>query len=211
LARKRTLDALTDGLQLSPGVFDRVAVFNLWNPSTALRDNRGIHCHAKAQTYDGSLFVCGSCNLNQRSLTYDSEVSCATVDPTMVREHQKALWSWLFPETSWPKDIQGTGIDLDTAGAGIDFFYRFQEAAAQDKSLLIPDKWWLGPYHLPNGVLRDQHVSSSLFSTLYRRAMDPMSPEGSKLMELMVSMELDSGSFLSDDLNIFAREVRTDQ
>jgi phosphatidylserine/phosphatidylglycerophosphate/cardiolipin synthase-like enzyme len=173
-ARRRALDALTDGLQLGPGVFDRVAVYNLWSPSTPSEQGRGIYCHAKAQTYDGSLFVCGSCNLNRRSFTFDSETCCATLDPAVVHDHQQALWSWLFPQTPWPRDADGVDLHLDDPGSGAVFLGSFRDAAAQDRSLLIPDRWWEGSYELPNGVLREQAPPFGMFPILYDKVMDPL-------------------------------------
>jgi phosphatidylserine/phosphatidylglycerophosphate/cardiolipin synthase-like enzyme len=169
LARAHALDALTDGLG-SAGQYQRVAVYNLWK-STAT-ENRGIYCHAKAHTYDGSLFVCGSCNLNRRSLTCDSEIVCAVLDPSVVNAHQRALWDWLFSGRAWPKDGQGQDIDLTKAGSGTVFFNAFTNTVATQRSYLIRDEWWKGSYRLPNGILRDQ--DTKLLDVVYPTAMDPL-------------------------------------
>lgn len=170
-ARQLALDVLTDGLSLTAGQFDQVAVYNLWFSSLTI--NRGIYCHAKTQTYDGSLLVCGSANLNRRSLMGDSEIACAVLDADIVNHHQRKLWSLLFPQAAWPTDANGNDIDLRVAGAGSLFFSAFNQAAQSGKSFLIPDPWKKGnSYRLPNGWLRQQDPVQVKFDAFYNQLME---------------------------------------
>lgn len=162
--RKLALDDLTAGLASteSPGQFDRVGVFNLWDHSR----NRGIYCHAKVQTYDRDLLVCGSANLNRRSFTCDTELDCAILDAGVVNRHQRRLWKTLFPVVPWP------AIDFEQPGWGKLFLKAFRDAASEIRSYVEPDPWRLtsaeitaipegarvrvSPPKLPNGVAREQ-------------------------------------------------------
>ena len=170
-ARQLALEALTDGLSQTGGEYDQVAIYNLWDSSYP-RDC-GIYCHAKTQTYDGSLMVCGSANLNRRSLLGDSEIACAVLDSAVVNHHQRKVWSLLFPKTPWPTYAGGNDVDLSVkpatgAGPGATFFSAFTYAQQHDLSFLIPDPWRKGPdYRLPNGVLRSQDPPEPEFKAAY--------------------------------------------
>jgi hypothetical protein len=147
-ARKLALQDLVSGLQTAtPGVFNRVAVYNLWDHPR----NHGIYCHAKVQTYDQQLLVCGSANLNRRSFTCDTEIDCAVHDPVVVGRHQQRLWKLLFPQTPWP-----TGINFAQAGWGRNFFNAFV-AAATPQSFLEPDPWWREPAPIITGRTQTIH------------------------------------------------------
>ena len=54
-----------------------------------------IYVHAKVCIVDDTWMTCGSDNLNRRSWTHDSEVTCAVVDPEgrLPRELRTTLWS----------------------------------------------------------------------------------------------------------------------
>jgi phosphatidylserine/phosphatidylglycerophosphate/cardiolipin synthase-like enzyme len=56
---------------------DRVAVYDLENA-----DGTPIYVHAKVCVIDDHLLVVGSDNLNRRSWTHDSEISCSVIDAT---------------------------------------------------------------------------------------------------------------------------------
>jgi phosphatidylserine/phosphatidylglycerophosphate/cardiolipin synthase-like enzyme len=171
LARQLALQALTGN-----GVANRVGVYNMWYqqpPGNAAASNRGIYVHAKSHTYDDSLLVCGSANLNRRSFLCDTELACAVLDnaavPTLVPTHQQMLWTQLFPATPWP------AINRAAAGWGAQFFTQFQAAQTMTHNVgdfrLITDPWVQnGP--LPNGVVRP--VSGRLLAD-YDTAMDPSS------------------------------------
>ena len=141
-ARADALDALCKGVR------GKVGVFNLWDHRGS--PQRGIYCHAKVQTYDGGLLVCGSANMNRRSFLCDSELDCAVADEDVVKSHQQALWSLLFADVTsatgqWPKDVS----TLDASGSGEAFFTAFTAAAQDPLSYLCPDPWELGTPTLP--------------------------------------------------------------
>jgi len=156
VAHKARADAfadLTSGLTKTGIEYDRVAIYNLWLDRTATDErNRGIYVHAKTQTYDGDLLVCGSANLNRRSFTCDSEINCAVLDPGVVVAHQSELWSYLFAGAARPN------INLSDYGQknGKKFFDAFKAAVAAGSSILIRDEWQAAHPTLPNGVERDQ-------------------------------------------------------
>jgi phosphatidylserine/phosphatidylglycerophosphate/cardiolipin synthase-like enzyme len=133
-ARQQTLGALCDSVR------PQVGVFNLWDHRPS--PQRGIYCHAKVQTYDGGLLVCGSANLNRRSFLCDSELDCAVADEAVVNSHQRALWSLLFGDVKdtvgqWPNNV----ASLDAPGSGAAFFSAFAAAAQDPLSYLRPDPW----------------------------------------------------------------------
>jgi phosphatidylserine/phosphatidylglycerophosphate/cardiolipin synthase-like enzyme len=169
LARKNALQALTNNVQA------QVGVYNMWYqepPGTTAATNRGIYVHAKSHTYDNSLLVCGSANLNRRSFFCDTELACAVLDPAVVTAHQQQLWAQLFPGTQRP------AINLNAAGSGAQFFNQFQAAAnaalntAPYSYRLIRDPWALNPPQLPNQIARP--VASFLGPT-YDSLFEPSS------------------------------------
>jgi phosphatidylserine/phosphatidylglycerophosphate/cardiolipin synthase-like enzyme len=131
-ARRRSFADVSSGLTRDQ--LARIRVYNLWHPIQA----RGIYAHAKAQTYDGSLLVCGSCNLNQRSFLCDTELDCAVLDPAVVREHQSRLWRLLFPAASGIEEQLGSPSDLNRPGSGARFFEAFRSAATP-RSFVVED------------------------------------------------------------------------
>ena len=104
VARRNAIAALM--ADLDADARSRVAVFNAWDPSPAVEGvevgNRGVYVHAKAHVYDGELLVCGSANLNRRSLTGDTELALAVHDPAMVVSHLHRLWSLFTAGAAWP-------------------------------------------------------------------------------------------------------------
>lgn len=69
---------------------DRFAIFNLQNAA-----GTPVYVHAKVCIVDDTWMTCGSDNLNLRSWTHDSELTCAVVDPdgSLPRDLRIALWS----------------------------------------------------------------------------------------------------------------------
>jgi phosphatidylserine/phosphatidylglycerophosphate/cardiolipin synthase-like enzyme len=125
---------LTSGFQ--PQHYQRLEIYNLWH----YKLNQGIYCHAKVQIYDGSLLVCGSCNLNQRSLLCDSELACAVLDPEVVAAHQNNLWQLLF------SSAPSSPISISASGSGQTFLASFQQAVSAavlaGDSFLVEDEYY---------------------------------------------------------------------
>ena len=69
---------VTDILRRAGG--DRVAIYDLEND-----DGNPVYVHAKVCVIDDVLLVVGSDNLNRRSWTHDSEISCSVIDATADR------------------------------------------------------------------------------------------------------------------------------
>lgn len=84
LGQKRALDLL----HAAGG--SRFAVYDLENAS-----GTPVYVHAKVCIVDDEWMTCGSDNLNMRSWTHDSEVTCAVVDPEshLPRELRSTLWA----------------------------------------------------------------------------------------------------------------------
>ena len=191
-ARRRSLDVLVK--DVAP---NRVGVFNLWDPRDA---GRGIYCHAKAQTYDGGLLVCGSANMNRRSFLCDSELACAVADEGVVSAHQQALWQLLFRDVQgaagqWPSTVD-LATTSTTATPGATFFSAFSAAAASQGSYLIPDPWQAqSPAEptLPTGVVLPRgHLLEDFY---IEHLLDPTSVDPA-LLELQVD-ERDGGTLTS--------------
>jgi phosphatidylserine/phosphatidylglycerophosphate/cardiolipin synthase-like enzyme len=184
-ARALALAELVAGLPGGPdGRAGPVAVYDLWCPpegggrdgtggpganGRANPRGRGIYAHAKTQLYDGSLLVCGSANLNRRSLTCDTEMDCAVLDRAVVADHQRRLWDWIFMGVRWP------GVDLDEPGSGARFLDAVRAAAAAGPSLLVPDPWARRSPALPGGVRRPDGPLFGTFGAVYEGLLDPTS------------------------------------
>lgn len=69
---------------------DRFAMFDIENA-----DGTPIYVHAKVCVVDDTWMTVGSDNLNMRSWTHDSELTCAVVDPagTLPRDVRSSLWA----------------------------------------------------------------------------------------------------------------------
>ena len=89
MLRKNALQDLWHGLD-SYGR-SRVAVRDLW----AAGPDIGVYIHAKTQTYDDQLLVCGSANMNRRSTQCDAELDCAVLDTGTVQTHLASLYACL--------------------------------------------------------------------------------------------------------------------
>jgi phosphatidylserine/phosphatidylglycerophosphate/cardiolipin synthase-like enzyme len=176
-ARQLALAELNQGLSAADRA--RVAVYNMWHPlSSNPANGRGIYVHAKAHTYDGALLVCGSANMNRRSLTCDSELACAIVDSDIVAGHQQKLWNMLFANVagaSWP------ALDLNQSGNGSQFLAKFADAAKSGDAYVVPDPWnddnplnpLPKPVALPNGVPRPVAFLGPKYEIIYGLTLDP--------------------------------------
>ena len=78
----------SDLLQRAGGA--RFAIYDLQNDS-----GTPVYVHAKVCIVDDEWMTCGSDNLNLRSWTHDSEITCAVVDPQgrLPRELRATLWA----------------------------------------------------------------------------------------------------------------------
>lgn len=121
--RRRALQTLA--AMLDPASLGRVHVMNMW--STAL--GTGVYVHAKCQTYDENLLVCGSANMNRRSTENDAELDCAVLDTAVVRTQLANLYTCLTGQP-WSQFTPGWLRDYWT---GI---------AANTQKTLIPDPFW---------------------------------------------------------------------
>jgi len=86
--RQAALKTLYDMLENAANR-ERVMVRDVWSYS----QGRGVYVHAKSQTYDDKLFVCGSANMNRRSLQCDGELDCAVLGEEAVRRHLGELYA----------------------------------------------------------------------------------------------------------------------
>jgi phosphatidylserine/phosphatidylglycerophosphate/cardiolipin synthase-like enzyme len=104
LGQKRALDML----QAAGG--SRFAIYDIHNAA-----GTPIYVHAKVCVVDDEWMTCGSDNLNMRSWTHDSEITCAVVDPdnNLPRDFRSALWS---EHLDLPRDDPRLA-DLDQAAA----------------------------------------------------------------------------------------------
>jgi len=104
---------------------DRVAVYDLEN-----EDGVPIYVHAKVCIVDDQWLTCGSDNLNRRSWTNDSELTCAVDSEDLARSLRSELWS------------EHLGVDdpeLDPVAG----FKQWKENAA------ALDEWHAGGCHRP--------------------------------------------------------------
>ena len=104
---------------------DRVAVYVPWYDHAGA--HKAIYCHAKTQLFDDQLLVCGSCNLNERSFSVDTELVCAVESQDVVRAHYRALWDLFvgsipgsfpnyFGEDWGAVMFHGISVELGTSG-----------------------------------------------------------------------------------------------
>ncbi|MCS5692967.1 hypothetical protein NZK33_13380 [Cyanobium sp. FGCU-6] len=137
MLRKNALQALWNGLDEASR--SHVMVLDMWSQSI----NAGVYVHAKAQTYDDMLLVCGSANMNRRSTECDAELDCAVLDTTVVQTHLSNLYTCL------------TGKTWSDFGPG--WLLRFWNAINYNPPThsLILDPFWrasIGNPKTPNGV-----------------------------------------------------------
>jgi phosphatidylserine/phosphatidylglycerophosphate/cardiolipin synthase-like enzyme len=134
--RMRALQTLWRGLDDDGRA--RVAVRDMWAPGPDV----GIYVHAKCQTYDDALLVCGSANMNRRSLECDAELDCAVLHAATVRRHLANLYACL------------TGaIWTDFRDGWLGRWWTAMRA--DDGRTLIPDPFFapsIGQPRTPNGV-----------------------------------------------------------
>jgi phosphatidylserine/phosphatidylglycerophosphate/cardiolipin synthase-like enzyme len=134
--RMQALQTLWNGL--TPAARSRVLVYDMWAPTP----NVGVYVHAKVQTYDGMLLVCGSANMNRRSFECDAELDCAVLHQETVAKHMAALYACIAG-SAWSDFAPG-------------WLERYWSAmAAKHARALIPDPFFaasVGEPTTPNGV-----------------------------------------------------------
>jgi phosphatidylserine/phosphatidylglycerophosphate/cardiolipin synthase-like enzyme len=171
VARRSAIQALIAGIDVEK----RVAVFNAWDPTQIVGGvdvaNRGVYVHAKAHVYDGELLVCGSANINRRSLTGDTELALAVHDPTVATSHLHNLWTLLTGGEPWPTQ-KTTGLPYDPRSMGGETLVEAMRAAAHPN--LIVDPHFLHPtaetLPLPRGTRST--ATGGRFGTVYNQLME---------------------------------------
>lgn len=105
-----------------------------------------VYVHAKVCIVDDEWMTCGSDNLNLRSWTHDSEISCAVVDPEdrLARELRTSLWA---EHLGLPQDDPRLAA-LDDATAL--WAERAAAPGARIRTHALPPvrravAWWAGP------------------------------------------------------------------
>ena len=79
--RRRAMQTLWNALSMNER--QRVLALNAWSAA----QRTGVYVHAKVQTYDDCLIVCGSANMNRRSFSCDMELDCAVLHKPSVQYH----------------------------------------------------------------------------------------------------------------------------
>ncbi|MFC9969725.1 phospholipase D-like domain-containing protein [Spirillospora sp. NPDC127200] len=140
--RRRALTTLWNELG-STGARDRVLVLDAWNHAR----NVGIYVHAKVQTYDDCLLVCGSANMNRRSFTNDMELDVAVLHRPTVRWHLARLAHMVLGRP-WTDFGDGWADKLFAAVQGA------AKTTLTPGSSLIPDPFFGTAHrtHTPNGI-----------------------------------------------------------
>ena len=95
---------------------------------------REIYIHSKLLLVDDTFMTVGSANLNIRSMTVDSEINLATVNPQLVRDLRQRIWE----NHSNKRGIGGNGKRRDVAEAynhWIDCMSENKEAKAGGKPM----------------------------------------------------------------------------
>jgi phosphatidylserine/phosphatidylglycerophosphate/cardiolipin synthase-like enzyme len=155
--RLAALQVLWDGL--SESARSRVLVRNMWSSA----GNVGVYVHAKSQTYDEALLVCGSANMNRRSTQCDAELDCAVLEVETVRMHLRRLFEGM------------TGTPWSTYSSG--WLARWWEGIrARGERALIPDPFFAATIEeprTPNGVPIPYRPSSWPYSLFEPTSIGP--------------------------------------
>jgi phosphatidylserine/phosphatidylglycerophosphate/cardiolipin synthase-like enzyme len=87
--------------------------FAMYDPENAA--GTPVYVHAKVCVVDDAWMTCGSDNLNLRSWTHDSEVTCAVVDPEGRLPHEFRTTLWAEHLSLAPDDPRLADLDRATA------------------------------------------------------------------------------------------------
>jgi len=101
----------------NPAISNRVAVYVPWQHGPD--GGFGVYCHAKMQMFDDQLLICGSCNINERSFTVDSEITCAVESQEVVQNYYLQLWNYFFNQSGSNNQFPTPNF---TPGWGKNFF-----------------------------------------------------------------------------------------
>lgn len=161
--RRRALQTLWKSL--TSATRPRVKVLDTWSHPLVV----GVYVHAKVQTYDDCLLVCGSANMNRRSFTVDMELDCAVLHKPDVSYHLANLAHMLTGQP-W--------LDFDH-----DWLQRFwTHITANAGQTTIPDPFFCDPGHM--GTATPNHV--------------PYAPGGTTPESIMEPFTIDSGTETAD-------------
>ncbi|MDM7853881.1 phospholipase D-like domain-containing protein [Cellulomonas alba] len=172
-ARANAFEALADGL--TDDQLRQIVVLNAWD--SAVGQNRGVYVHAKSHVYDGQLLVCGSANINRRSLTGDSEIALAVSDPAVATQHLRNVVGLLTGGAAWP-EVSGSGAYDPARDPGTTLVENLR--AHPPRNATFDPQWdHLGDtdWRLPNGVLRSTTQLPGAFGTVYNHVMESCSLE----------------------------------
>jgi phosphatidylserine/phosphatidylglycerophosphate/cardiolipin synthase-like enzyme len=135
-------------------VRDRVMVASLWYRPLQGKLGYGIYCHAKVQLFDDCLLICGSSNVNRRSHTNDTELTCAVLSREQTQEAYSKVWEYLF-QRPFPAALKFEG------NWGELLFHSFKQAVPKDTTTpldpepnVILDPWGDNEVKLPNDYHR---------------------------------------------------------
>jgi phosphatidylserine/phosphatidylglycerophosphate/cardiolipin synthase-like enzyme len=136
---------------------ERFAMYDLESPT-----GTPVYVHAKICVVDDEWMTCGSDNLNMRSWTHDSELTCAVVDPegTLPRTLRTSLWAehlGLPHDDSQLSDLaKGGALWAERAGASESRIHEHTPTAVPRLARL-----WAGPAYRafidPDGRPRRLH------------------------------------------------------
>jgi phosphatidylserine/phosphatidylglycerophosphate/cardiolipin synthase-like enzyme len=106
---KPTLQNLKDNFRMKISV----AMLNTCGIENGRWRYREIYIHSKLMLVDDTFMTIGSANLNIRSMNVDSEINLATVNPALVKELRRNIWSSLSGKVT--DGNQGTHADIKEA------------------------------------------------------------------------------------------------
>ncbi len=142
IGRERVLDALHEVGH------DRVAVYDLENA-----DGDAIYVHSKVCVVDDVWMAVGSDNLNRRSWTHDSELSCSVIDarlderaprdPAGLGDGARVSWP-ATPGFGWPPSTSGVSRTMSmTWSTPLSWFEALRRGAGVLRSM--EPRGWSGP------------------------------------------------------------------
>ena len=164
IMRKKTIEILVndDGVEDDDLVSKRVGIYSLWH----FTNNVGVYCHAKTQLFDDALLVCGSTNINRRSFTNDTELSCAVYNKKLVQKHYETLCGRYLGEKYDENFNPGWGKKIfekfkNVADNNQKYLNGESGATRPTDSIIMHDPWKEDEVKLPNDTSR--HNAAYIF------------------------------------------------